>query len=146
MYMCVHKIMNMYIHGMYMVQTCMYRFAYLCGGGRIPDVQYIRVESWHLRLGINVTCIYSVSYTCLNHVYDSHSRWTTIGAVDNYRRGITVQVIIMGKGVWWRFMLNKEGKMSCHGIEPWNCTPVPAQISLARGDSKVQPLLMLHLV
>ena len=38
MYMCVHKIMNMYIHGMYMVQTCMYRFAYLCGGGRIPDV------------------------------------------------------------------------------------------------------------
>ena len=38
MYMCVHKIMNMYIHGMYMVQTCMYRFAHSCGGGRIPDV------------------------------------------------------------------------------------------------------------
>ena len=36
--MCVHKIMNMYIHGMYMVQTCMYRFAHSCGGGRIPDV------------------------------------------------------------------------------------------------------------
>ena len=37
MYMCVHKIMNMYIHGMYMVQTCMNRFAHLRGGGRIPD-------------------------------------------------------------------------------------------------------------
>ena len=37
MYMCVHKIMNMYIHGMYMVQTCMYRFAHSCGGVRIPD-------------------------------------------------------------------------------------------------------------
>ena len=37
--MCVHKIMNMYIHGMYMVQTCMYRFAHSCGGGRIPDEQ-----------------------------------------------------------------------------------------------------------
>ena len=38
MYMCVHKIVNMYIHGMYMVQTCMNRFAHLRGGGgRIPD-------------------------------------------------------------------------------------------------------------
>ena len=38
MYMCVHKIINMYIHGIYMVQTCMNRFAHLRGGGRIPDV------------------------------------------------------------------------------------------------------------
>ena len=44
MYMCVHKIMNMYIHGMYMVQTCMNRFAHLRGGGRIPD-EYILSES-----------------------------------------------------------------------------------------------------
>ena len=41
MYMCVHKIMNMYIHGMYMVQTCMYRFAHSCGGVRIPDVGHV---------------------------------------------------------------------------------------------------------
>ena len=37
MYMCVHKIMNIYIHDMYIVQTCMYRFAHSCGGVRIPD-------------------------------------------------------------------------------------------------------------
>ena len=34
--MCVHQIMKMYIHGMYMLQTCMYRFAHSCGGVRIP--------------------------------------------------------------------------------------------------------------
>ena len=40
MFMCVHKIMNMYIHGMYMLQTCMYSFAHPCGGVRIPDGTY----------------------------------------------------------------------------------------------------------
>ena len=40
MYMCVHKIINMYIPCIYMVQTCMNRFAYLRGGGRIPDGTY----------------------------------------------------------------------------------------------------------
>ena len=49
MYMCVHKIMNMYIHSMYMVQTCMNRFAHLCGGGRIPDVR-TRTEQYKVVL------------------------------------------------------------------------------------------------
>ena len=46
--MCVHKIMNMYIHGMYMVQTCMYRFVHLCGGGRIPDAVHTVFEQYVL--------------------------------------------------------------------------------------------------
>ena len=80
--MCVHKIMNMYIHGMYMVQTCMNRFAHLCGGGRIPDV-YRRVCTMSIQLltfmnlyvpctykYINAcTCMYMVHTNALHHVH-----------------------------------------------------------------------------
>ena len=53
MYMCVHKIMNMYIHNMYMIQTCMNRFAHSCGGGRIPD-DHTAEDALHTSLPLRV--------------------------------------------------------------------------------------------